>query len=250
MATIFQCHPISRAWDRWSGSGTCVNLGVLWYANAIYNILTDFVIVLMVPPVIFKLQLPMRQKLVLACVFGLGVIVCAASISRLTTLYSSAYGDDITAGSLVSTIWTTIESGLGIVCANLPMLRTPLQHFFPHLFPSRTGTDRISSRRGSRPSCRNKGEALASPARLIAPPIPVRSVSLFGRVPAGIIDVPELPGGLELCEGPTKLHQYNQIAQLQDLEAQQRQFGHVGGQQPRSEDTETTDWYDHRDRVW
>ncbi|EXJ74941.1 uncharacterized protein A1O5_01637 [Cladophialophora psammophila CBS 110553] len=124
LATILQCNPIPRAWERWRIDGSCVDIYALWYSNAVYNILTDFLLVLMVPPVIFKLKLPMRQKLALTCIFGLGVIVCAASISRLTTLYSSAYGDDITAGSLVSTIWTTIEAGLGVICANLPMVQT------------------------------------------------------------------------------------------------------------------------------
>ncbi|EHY59267.1 hypothetical protein ABEF92_006337 [Exophiala dermatitidis] len=139
--TVFQCSPVRRAWDRWSVEGTCLNLYTLWYSNAIYNILTDLIIVLMVPPVIFTLRLPIRQKLALTCIFGLGVIVCAASISRLTTLYSSAYGGDLTAGSLVSTIWTTIEAGLGVICANLPMLRPTFQRFFPRLFPSRSSAD-------------------------------------------------------------------------------------------------------------
>ncbi|KAL2405788.1 hypothetical protein ABEF95_005601 [Exophiala dermatitidis] len=143
--TVFQCSPIQRAWDRWSVDGSCLNLYTLWYSNAIYNILTDLIIVLMVPPVIFTLRLPIRQKLALTCIFGLGVIVCAASISRLTTLYSSAYGGDLTAGSLVSTIWTTIEAGIGVICANLPMLRPTVQRFFPRLFPSRSRADPSST---------------------------------------------------------------------------------------------------------
>lgn len=126
-------------------NSSCLNLYALWYSNAIYNILTDFIIILMVPPVIFTLNISWRQKLALTCIFGLGIIVCAASISRLTTLYSSAYGNDPTAGSLVSTIWTTIEAGLGTICANLPMLRTPVQRLFPRLFPSRTSTFHIPS---------------------------------------------------------------------------------------------------------
>ncbi|OCT44797.1 hypothetical protein CLCR_06344 [Cladophialophora carrionii] len=146
--------------------------------------MTDIVIVLMVPPVIFKLKLPLRQKLALTCIFGLGVIVCAASVSRLTTLYFSAYGDDVTAGTLVSTIWTTIEAGLGVTCTNLPMLRTPLQHFFPRLFPPRTGTTQISSRRGSRPSCWSNSEGLASPAILFPPPVPTRDTNLSGQLRA------------------------------------------------------------------
>lgn len=118
----------------------------------------------MVPPVIFTLEVPVRQKLALTGVFGLGIIVCAASISRLTTLYSSAYGTDATLGSLLSTIWTTVEAGLGIICANLPMLRTPIQHFFPRLFPSRSGTNRLSSRSVSLPCRSSHSNAELSPS--------------------------------------------------------------------------------------
>jgi len=162
-ATLLQCHPIERAWERWNGNYRCVNIYALWYTNAIYSILTDFIIVLMVPPVIFKLKLPMRQKLALTCIFGLGVIVCAASISRLTTLYSSAYGEDPTAGSLISSVWTTIEAGLGVICANLPMLRTPLQRLFPKLFPSRSGTNQLSNTTPTGPNSSFNSGKLASP---------------------------------------------------------------------------------------
>ncbi len=169
IATLLQCSPINGAWDRWDDGVTCVNIYALWYCNAIYNILTDFIIVLMVPPVIFSLKLPTRQKLALTCIFGLGVIVCAASISRLTTLYSSAYGTDATAGSFVSTIWTSIEAGLGVICANLPMLRTPLQHFFPRLFPSRSGTNQVSSTPSSSRSESGRGRTLVLSAQVNEP---------------------------------------------------------------------------------
>ena len=250
-ATIFQCTPVSRAWHRWSESGTCVNIGALWYAHAIYNILTDFAIVLMVPPVIFNLKLPLRQRLALTCIFGLGVIVCAASIFRMTTLSSSAYGADITAGSLVSTTWTTIESGLGVVCTNLPMLRTPLQQFFPHLFPSRTGTDRPSSRRGSRPSCWSNNEAQTSPTKLVPPPIPMRDSSLpfhtFGNNPYP----PLTPIPVEQqCERTTTPPQQSHLAHHEDGKACEAQFSRVPGQQTRSIRTGFNDWDDHRYKAW
>jgi hypothetical protein len=160
----------------------------------------------MVPPVIFKLKLPMRQKVALTCIFGLGIIVCVASVSRLTTLYSSAYGEDVTAGTLVSTIWTTIEAGLGVICTNLPMLRTPLQHFFPTIFPPRMGTTQISGRRGSRPSCRSNSEAHASPGRLIPPPLPTRKTKLPGQRPA-VWDPITMP-----MPGRANLHEENSSA--------------------------------------
>lgn len=176
--TVFQCSPVQRAWERWNENGSCVNLYALWYSNAIYNILTDLIIVLMVPPVIFTLSLPIRQKLALTCIFGLGVVVCTASISRLPTLYSSAYGSDLTAGSLVSTIWTTIEAGLGVICANLPMLRTPLQRCLPGLFPVRSSTTQTVSTSPSQPSDVYNAEPPVAPKIFIAPYVVAQHMDL------------------------------------------------------------------------
>ena len=72
-ATIFQCSPISRVWDR-SVQGSCINLTRFWYANAGANIFGDFIILLLPMPVVKKLQLPARQRWGLALVFGLGVL--------------------------------------------------------------------------------------------------------------------------------------------------------------------------------
>ncbi|OAP57336.1 hypothetical protein AYL99_08074 [Fonsecaea erecta] len=251
IATILQCNPISRAWERWASDGSCVDIYALWYSNAIYNILTDFLLVLMVPPVIFRLKLPVRQKLALTCIFGLGVIVCAASISRLTTLYSSAYGNDITAGSLVSTIWTTIEAGLGVLCANLPMVRTPLQHFFPKLFPPRTGTDHISSTVPSQRSGPVNGEALASPARLIPPQVPVRKTSLPSQTRVnGIPDTRGVFRQKSLRGEVAKLHSTSRLAHFQDIETQGGYSDgssrpHIGMER-RGE----VDWYGEQHQIW
>lgn len=61
--------------------------------------------------------------------------VCITSVLRMTTLSASSKSEDLTAGRLNSTIWTTIEANTGIICACLPMLKAPLAVFFPNLFP-------------------------------------------------------------------------------------------------------------------
>ncbi|KAI1624450.1 hypothetical protein EDD37DRAFT_609445 [Exophiala viscosa] len=191
IATILQCDPIAGAWTRWTTHSHCVNIYALWYSNAVYNILTDLTIAFMVPPIIFKLKLPMRQKLALTGIFGLGVIVCAASISRLTTLYSSADGNDPTAGSFISTIWTSIEAGLGIICANLPMLRTPLQHFFPKIFPPRSRTNQLSSTSQIRPSEGSDGCILVMTATMDETPVCYTEPTMSCQTPA--IDITQAP---------------------------------------------------------
>ena len=66
----------------------------------------------------------------------------------MTTLDSSSKSPDPTYGSLVSTVWTTIEANTGIICACLPMLKQPLVKIWPRLFGSftDTGSDGTSER--------------------------------------------------------------------------------------------------------
>lgn len=144
IATIFQCTPVRRIWDK-SIAGACIDITTFWYSNAIYNLLTDFAILATVPPVIWTLSLPTRQKLGLTAVFGLGVFVFATSILRMTTLDHGSKASDPVYGTLISTIWTTVEASTAIVVACLPMVRTPIQKVWPMLFPSRSGGESQST---------------------------------------------------------------------------------------------------------
>lgn len=73
MASIFQCTPIPRAWNK-SISGTCISITTNWYANAGYSIATDVIILLLPMPIIYHLQMHRNQKVALMLVFALGVL--------------------------------------------------------------------------------------------------------------------------------------------------------------------------------
>ena len=161
-ATIFQCTPVEYVFNK-NIQGNCFNNTAFWYANAIYNIVTDFIILASVPGVVWSLSLSTRQRIGLTLVLGLGIFVFATSILRFTTLDVASKAQDTTYGTLKSTIWTTIEASTAIVCACLPMVRTPIQKLFPRIFPekSRAGTNPSAPRSslgGSKPY-----EALPSP---------------------------------------------------------------------------------------
>lgn len=166
VATIVQCSPLERIWNA-SVQGTCINFTAFWYANATANIVGDFAILGLPMPVVRSLHLPQRQRLGLMVVFALGGLyvplpsptmclfsqsssVCVTSILRMTTLDNSSRARDQTYGTLTSTVWTAIEANTGIICACLPMLKSPLATLFPRLFPrgsneqysAGSGTDR------------------------------------------------------------------------------------------------------------
>ncbi|EFW19687.1 hypothetical protein D8B26_007883 [Coccidioides posadasii str. Silveira] len=125
IVTIFECIPIVKVWDR-STNGTCINFTAFWYANAAWNITTDLIILILPMPVVHTLYLPYRSKFGLTAIFTLGIFVCITSILRMTTLKVSSEAADQSYGTLISTMWTTIEANAGIICACLPMLRIPL----------------------------------------------------------------------------------------------------------------------------
>ncbi|KAK2800272.1 hypothetical protein FQN51_006180 [Onygenales sp. PD_10] len=134
-ASIFQCTPIEYAFKKkLPGGGTCISLAAFWYANATFNILSDLVLIALPAPVISTLQLPRKSKIALCGIFAVGIFVCITSVLRITTLDIATSYFDIPWNSIGSSMWTVIESNLGIICACLPALARPISRISPTIF--------------------------------------------------------------------------------------------------------------------
>ena len=72
LSLIFACRPIAKSWDLTITSGTCINRPAVYLANGVLNVATDFVILLLPVPLIRGLQMPKRQKILLAAMFSVG----------------------------------------------------------------------------------------------------------------------------------------------------------------------------------
>ncbi|KAK4465106.1 putative integral membrane protein [Cladorrhinum samala] len=131
-ASIWQCTPVPRAWDK-SISGTCISITANWYSNAAFSIVTDVIILALPMYPIFTSKLPKSQKLALMAVFALGLFTTITSILRMQTLSFSSKSPDITY-DIDSSVWTMIEIHLAIICACLPMFRLPLAYILPSYF--------------------------------------------------------------------------------------------------------------------
>jgi hypothetical protein len=70
-ATIWQCVPIQGAWDK-NTPATCINSDVFWVAYAALNIITDIMVLALPIIPIMRLQLGLRDRLLLCGVFTLG----------------------------------------------------------------------------------------------------------------------------------------------------------------------------------
>ncbi|KAF2125243.1 hypothetical protein P153DRAFT_378743 [Dothidotthia symphoricarpi CBS 119687] len=122
-ATIFQCVPIERSWNK-TIEGSCIDSSKFWLANAILNISTDVIVLALPIREIFKLQLKLQEKIMLCSVFLLGGFVTITSTLRVTAVANSVHNQqDQTWNFIPRGIWTLVEANLGIICASLTVLR-------------------------------------------------------------------------------------------------------------------------------
>ena len=67
------CLPFARNWDR-TIPGHCVNLTAFFRWNGVCNLLIDFLILLLPLPMVWRLNISIRQRIELSGVFLLGVL--------------------------------------------------------------------------------------------------------------------------------------------------------------------------------
>lgn len=118
---LSQCRPISYMWNK-SIEGSCFDIRLYLRVTVILNLFTDFVVLLMPLPLVWRLQMTVGRKISISIMFLLGTMACAASCARFV-----AVGDiresDPTWTSVNGAICTYTEACLGIVAACLPILR-------------------------------------------------------------------------------------------------------------------------------
>ncbi|KAG4418995.1 hypothetical protein IFR04_007856 [Cadophora malorum] len=142
IAGVFQCIPVDKAWNK-KKPGHCYNLVEAWYTNAVFSIVTDFLILMLPMHMVYKLQRDRREKFLLYAVFGLGFFVTFTSIMRFFALKSAKNPDttyDITSG-----FWSVIEINVGVICVCLPPLRSLLSRQFSFFNRTRTRVGNGSS---------------------------------------------------------------------------------------------------------
>ncbi|KAL3465447.1 hypothetical protein BJX64DRAFT_54589 [Aspergillus heterothallicus] len=136
LATAAGCNPMN------TGQTPCINNLALW--QAILNIVTDFLMLLLPIPLLWALQLPILQKISLAFIFAIGSAyvmpeATITSIVRITYIMNILDKDDFTWYEATVCVWSAIELNFGIMCNCLAVLKPFVRLVFPMLIPSSYG---------------------------------------------------------------------------------------------------------------
>ncbi|KAH0545366.1 hypothetical protein FGG08_000507 [Glutinoglossum americanum] len=132
---IMGCTPVRATWDISTPGAHCIDQSAFKMAVGVINTITDFVIILIPLPTVWGLQLRIKQKIALTCIFLAGLLVCIAGLVRtyyVHVLTSVTY--DLTWEGFTMWIYIAIEIDLSIICASAPALKPLFKHYLDTTF--------------------------------------------------------------------------------------------------------------------
>ncbi|THZ29490.1 hypothetical protein D6C89_01993 [Aureobasidium pullulans] len=149
-SSLFACVPVRANWDLTVEADRCIDKKAFYIGNGVMNIITDLMILALPIPIVWRLSLELRQKIILSVVFTLGSISCVISLVRLLSIITwIRVGDaDITYTLQSIVVWSEIELSACIICANAPCLRPFFTTHLPFLSLS-AHTNHSSSKTGN-----------------------------------------------------------------------------------------------------
>ncbi|KAI9844431.1 MAG: hypothetical protein M1838_002189 [Thelocarpon superellum] len=134
VAMLASCTPLDKVWDLEVTWGHCTDRAKQSLASGSMNIITDVLLIILPLPVVWRLRLPLKQKLALVGVFMIGTFVFAVSVTRLIETLPLVEPGDYTWDTVTTCIWCTLELYVGIICASVITYRPFLTRYMPVLW--------------------------------------------------------------------------------------------------------------------
>ncbi|KAK6836991.1 hypothetical protein PG987_007486 [Apiospora arundinis] len=135
LATIFTwaaCTPVVFTWDERIPGGTCINTIPLAMGLALLTIVADLFFAILPWIFIWKLNIPKREKIILAASLSLGVFAAAAGAKRIMEVKGVR---DVPVGVIV---WSQVETAATLVCVGIPVCRPLWTRHLSKYFKSRS----------------------------------------------------------------------------------------------------------------
>ncbi|OHX01242.1 CFEM domain-containing protein, partial [Colletotrichum incanum] len=123
---VFQCQPLSLAWEFWSRDrpGHCVNVPNVALSHGGLNVALDVWMLILPAVQIWSLNMKLREKLGVMSMFCLGFFLTFVSAFRIHALIVyTLKTTNPTVASLPTAVWSDIELYVGVFTACIPSMR-------------------------------------------------------------------------------------------------------------------------------
>jgi len=145
LVMFLQCRPLAALWDSKTPGAKCWDLKarkIQLYVSSTFVIVTDFMFSVLPVTFIRQLNRPLRDKIILCFVMGLGLVASAAGIIKTVQAKNYSRMNDSLWATTDFAIWSFMEQQLGIIAASLPCLKAAFERVLTRLglVPSRHTT--------------------------------------------------------------------------------------------------------------
>ncbi|KKY18187.1 putative ubid family decarboxylase [Phaeomoniella chlamydospora] len=107
------CRPFSQYWAFPVQNSQCATYHNHLIVNSVFNISSDIMMLCIPLPILVRLKLPLKKKIILCVVFSLGIFVILSAILSKYYSFSLPYGTEWTS-------WYVREIGTAVIVANIP----------------------------------------------------------------------------------------------------------------------------------
>ncbi|EON64309.1 hypothetical protein W97_03540 [Coniosporium apollinis CBS 100218] len=126
IAFFTNCRPFNGYWAVPPPNPECTTLRRYAYVQAAFNLTSDVCMILIPVPMVLRLRLPLKQKIILAGVFSMGTFVIIAALLtkyfNLSDVWDTSY-----------MLWYSREASVAVWVANLPMIWPLMREWLPFL---------------------------------------------------------------------------------------------------------------------
>ncbi|KAL4889070.1 major facilitator superfamily domain-containing protein [Aspergillus ambiguus] len=200
LVNVFQCRPVGAAFAYPTPSGAhCTDILTIYLSSSPVNIITDLAILFLPNPILTKMRLPRKQKIILVITFSFGFFVAVVDVVRIAYLQNAATsrqialrgihlqdkeGDDINWYASLSFMWSVVEVNVSVMCACVPSLKPLVARIIPKMIrdtddSSRTAPDRPADP----PDLPEMVEPVSPTTTAAAPELPPRAHNHAGKSP-------------------------------------------------------------------
>lgn len=107
LINVFQCRPVQAAFSYHApapsdaaGAAECINIITLYLSSSPVNIATDVAILFLPIPLLTRIRLPRKQKIILVVTFSFGFFAAAVDVVRVVYLQKAAISRKLALQSL------------------------------------------------------------------------------------------------------------------------------------------------------
>ncbi|KAI2602352.1 hypothetical protein GGR54DRAFT_525559 [Hypoxylon sp. NC1633] len=127
---LLMCRPIEMSWYIQMPGASCGDHKAAVAAVGIIDIINQLAILMLPLPVILKLEMQTRCKIITACIFSIGLLTLVFGTIRLCTVMQTNL-DDISYTLVDTTVYGATEIGISIIVSSCPLLRPIVERLLP-----------------------------------------------------------------------------------------------------------------------